>query len=717
MKKLCLLLALASLFLVPKSPAISLDDIQLWTGSGTNRAALVVEWNTPEFFNLTTVPAPIANKTMVWGYRFNGTATGDQMFNAIVTANPQLYAVESIDPTYGVEVKGIGFNRDATGIAGVTDGTNAYTVSSFTNGVLVANTNLDVDGIQSLNKGDLFWSGFNGPYWQLWNETNDSGGFFNSPNRGSSEFWDPNSYAQGQWVSAYYGLSDLTLTDGSWIGFSVSAAGYPTNTADPNYSAELNAFNNDEQAPPSPDGTYVAYVSNTNDFAGQIISTNNLDPASPYNNPAAVLNRPTLRFYDPFDGAVTDRVSIIDDPYNVTPDGSDVITEISSGGQMTVQLGRKVYNDPNNPYGIDLIVYGNSFFSGISGAGGLISDRTDLSVATLTSSSILGHSTIVSVSQDGTNWFTLPAQSHLFPDNAYRWDDTNSSWTDEEMNPNKPINPYIYTNQFAGTTVAGALDQFVGASGGTGYSLSASGLPWIQYVQIQPGPGTYTVIDAIAAVNPAAVGDALCIAPDNLANGITNLAFQSPNDCGQNQISISFDSVSEIAKISTVSLSEFSSFAPVIGNVSSAYKIQSRPVTGTNCTAFSAEVGLRAGNAYTGNGSDLRVFQWGCSNWISQPFSFNPTNHEALISGVTHFSAFVISQIVPPTLAIQPVTNGFTFQFAPVPNCAHILERSIDLVTWTPVSTNMPAGPQPVTLQDTNAPAGNCFYRLVLDIP
>src|SRR5580704_9949630 len=45
MKKLCLLLALASLFLVPKSPAISLDDIQLWTGSGTNRAALVVEWN------------------------------------------------------------------------------------------------------------------------------------------------------------------------------------------------------------------------------------------------------------------------------------------------------------------------------------------------------------------------------------------------------------------------------------------------------------------------------------------------------------------------------------------------------------------------------------------------------------------------------------------------------------------------------------------------
>ena len=35
-------------------------------------------------------------------------------------------------------------------------------------------------------------------------------------------------------------------------------------------------YNNDEQAPPSPDGTYAAYVCNTNDFAVQIVSTNNV---------------------------------------------------------------------------------------------------------------------------------------------------------------------------------------------------------------------------------------------------------------------------------------------------------------------------------------------------------------------------------------------------------------------------------------------------------
>ena len=88
----------------------------------------------------------------------------------------------------------------------------------------------------------------------------------------------------------------------------------------------------------------------------------------------------------------------------------------------------------------------------------------------------------------------------LFPDNAYRWDDTNDSWTDEEMNPTKPLNPFVYTNNFIGQSVASGLDQFIGAAGGTGYDLKASGFPWIQYVRVQPGAGTYTVIDAIAAV-------------------------------------------------------------------------------------------------------------------------------------------------------------------------------------------------------------------------
>lgn len=691
----------------PRVQAIALDDIPLWTGSGTNRAALVIEWNAPELFNNSSVPTPVANQTMVWGFRFNGPATGTQMLQAVLAADPKLYVVA--DETYGTFVESIGYNLNGNGVIGVTDGT---ATNAFTNGFLTSAT-VDPDAAAPLNPADLFWSGYFGPNWQVWTELGDTGGFAASPNRGSGPAWNPDTGIQGQWAYANFGLDELTLTNGSWIGFSVAAAGYDDNPNDPAY----NAYNNDEQAPPSPDGTYVAYVCNTNDFAVQVLSASNLDPTAPYNDPAAVLNRPTLQFFDPYGGDVTDRVSIIDDPYNVTPEGGAVITEIMAGGQITVQLGRRVYDCPDNPYGVDLIVYGNSFFDGVSGTLGAISDGTDLNAATLTSSAIFGHATTVSVSQDGAHWFALPPAAYLFPDNAYRWDAPNDSWTDEEMNPTKPLNPILYTNQFAGLTVAAALDQFIGAAGGTGYALKGSGLPWIQYVQIQPGANASTVIDAIAAVNPAAVGDALAIAPDNLAAGRPRLAFQNPGDARQNQIAINFTSLSEVARVTTASLSEFSSYAPVIGHVSSAYQIQSRPVTGTNPVIFQADLELRAGDAYPGNGNDLRVFQWNCTNWTSLPFSYNQTNHQVLVSGVTNLSAFVISQIVPPLLNIQALHNGFAFQFVPVPNGVQVLERSADLLAWTPIATNPPAGPAPVQFQDTNAPAGRAFYRLRLDLP
>ena len=123
----------------------------------------------------------------------------------------------------------------------------------------------------------------------------DSGGFFASPNRGTNQYWDPNTYLRANGQVAYYGLDDLPLDDGSWIGFSVSAAGYPIHRH--LMTPPINAFNNDEQAPPSPDGTYVAYVCNTNDFAVQIVSTNNLDPASPVQQSGGGAGPANVEFY------------------------------------------------------------------------------------------------------------------------------------------------------------------------------------------------------------------------------------------------------------------------------------------------------------------------------------------------------------------------------------------------------------------------------------
>lgn len=707
MKRLLTPLALAGALTLTHARAISMDDIQLWAGSGTNRAALVVEWNSPELLNQTTVPAPVANKTMVWGYRFNGTATGTQMLDAILAADPKLYFMVN-DEYAATIVVGIGYNRNGNGVIGLTDG---VTTNYFTNGMSTNNDTTFSDSAGPINPGDLYWGGWDGPNWQTFNETNDSGGFFNSPNRGSSPYWDTN-YNQGQWSYAQATLDDLPLTNGSWIGFSVAAAGFDYN----NSSDPANEIANDDgQAPPSPDGTYVAYVPNTNDFAIQIISTTNVDSAAPYNDPTAVLGPPALQFYDPAGGDATNRVSVIDPAYNVTPSGSKILAVIENGGEITVQMGHKIYADPSHPYGVDFVIYGNTFFDALSTGVGHVSDATDLSAVTFNSSGKSGHPALVSVSQDGTNWFTFSNVQTVFPDEAYRWDDTNASWTEEEMNPGKPLNPYLYTNNFAGQTVAGLLDQFVGASGGSGYSLSQVGLPWAQYIRVQTAPSAgEAVIDAIAAVDPVVTGDALSIAPDDIAAVNTNLFFQAPDNCSQNQVSVGFDNVRGIARISAVSLSDLDQFAPVEGNVSSAYQIQSLPLAGTP-VSYTATVGLRAGNSYNGNGNDLRVFEWSCTNWVSEPFTYDASDNEAVVPGVTNFSAFVVSQIVPPVLTALSATNGFAFQLTPVRNCPETLERSTDLKTWTAILTFTATNGEPVVLEDSNAPAGNAFYRLQLN--
>jgi hypothetical protein len=686
--------------------AISLDDIQLWAGAGTNRAALVIEWSIPESLTNSSVPIPIADKTLVWGYCFNGPATGAQMLGSILAADPKLYVIET--NSFGTLVSGIGYNLHGDGFIGITDG---VTTNYISHGVLT-NGSVSIDSAYAINGGDLYWGGAAGPKWEVWNELGDAGGFFSSPRRGTNLYWTPTNTVtfsagyQGQWAYSQSKLDGLQLTNGSWIGFSVAAGEYEANTNAP--------YDQHKHAPISPDGTYVAYVANMNDFAIQIMSTNGIDSSVPYEDPSALLGSPALQFYDPYDGNVTDRVSIIDPPYNVTPAGSNILAEIEDGGEITVQMGRKIYADSHHPYGVDFVVYGYAFFDSLSTGAGIVGDGTDLSAVTLNNSAFWGHPAVISVSQDNTNWLTFTNIQEVFPDEAYRWDDTNTSWTQEQMNPTKPLNLYLYTNSFAGQTVAGVLDQFAGASGGTGYSLSKVGLPWIQYIRVQPAPGTYMVLDAIAAANSVVTGDALSIAPDNITGGSTNLFFQSPNDFSQNQVAIGFNGVSGIARISTVSLSDLSPFAPVEGNLSSAYQIQSLPLVNGPVT-YTASVGLGAGNGYTGTGGDLRVFEWNCTNWTSEPFTYNAANNEVVVPGVTNFSAFVVSQIVPPVLTAVSATNGFVLQLTPVPNCPETLERSTNLVTWTSVLTFTATNAQPITLDDSNAPMDNAFYRVQLN--
>lgn len=210
--------------------AFTFDDITFWTGTGSNRAAMVITWSAPEVINpdKNGVPAPIATQTMVWGYRFDGVKNGEDMFNAIVAADPRLYAMVSGQTQYGKAVFGIGYDLDNDGGYGLTDTVVTYTPSNFTNG-LVVGTYSDPDWFVPTDSEDLYWGGWYGPNWEMWHEQGGNGGFLSEPDRGSDPYASQaeGQYAwyQGQWEHAQAGMSGLTLENGSWMGWTVAAGG------------------------------------------------------------------------------------------------------------------------------------------------------------------------------------------------------------------------------------------------------------------------------------------------------------------------------------------------------------------------------------------------------------------------------------------------------------------------------------------------------------
>jgi hypothetical protein len=241
----------------------------------------------------------------------------------------------------------------------------------------------------------------------------------------------------------------------------------------------------------------AGYVYRPDDFAVEVIDSVGLPGTGLYNDPQAILGRPTLAYVT---GGTSHRVSVVEPAFNLSPDGGKVVTTLALNTQITVRMGRKVYDDPNNPYGIDLLVYGNSFFAGSGGAAGTGNLNTFIL------SGVAAEAVKVSVSQDGVNWYRYdngPYADGMFPTNSYVWDRGTAHWTDEEADPTRPVNPALTMNNFVGKSAADAIDLYGGAAGGTGFDLAQSGFAWIQYVKVEGLSGfAGGEIDAIAAVRP-----------------------------------------------------------------------------------------------------------------------------------------------------------------------------------------------------------------------
>lgn len=154
----------------------SFNDIVLWTGTGPNKAALVIEWTTPDG----------SYTSKVWGYRWSGTKDGRDMLNAIKAADPRIFEKAG---SYGDQtVFGLGYDMDCDGFTYVAG----------------ANETGHADDANDVYKEGWMYQG----YWSYWLSTNGT-----------------------SWTYSNYGIANRTLTNGSWDGWRFAYA--PSWTANP----------------------------------------------------------------------------------------------------------------------------------------------------------------------------------------------------------------------------------------------------------------------------------------------------------------------------------------------------------------------------------------------------------------------------------------------------------------------------------------------------
>ncbi|MFZ4573944.1 MAG: hypothetical protein ACOYN0_06070 [Phycisphaerales bacterium] len=193
-----------------------------------------------------------------------------------------------------------------------------------------------------------------------------------------------------------------------------------------------------------------------------------------------------------FPGAVT--------PFNPAF-GVDEILSVGAGGRVIVAFDEPVVDDPMNPFGLDLIVFGNAGFIDQS-----FSDP-DVAVGTATPEGALfgrGRGSAVEVSANGTTWFPVSGSvDALFPtlgylDLAGPYDlgpgSVQSDFT-------RPVDPGLSPGGMSFNQLVAAYD---GSGGGTGFDISTTGLPSISFVRITNVSLVSAAfeVDAFADVSP-----------------------------------------------------------------------------------------------------------------------------------------------------------------------------------------------------------------------
>lgn len=161
-------------------PVVNIDDIEFWVGTGANHAGLALDWQGDA----------TAENSLVWGYRWDGIAKGVDMLNAVVAADPRLYAKQGTISGLGFAVIGLGYDANNDGQFALDDDT-FFDEQGFA-------TSSPSDGAVSVDPGDWYAEG-----WFV-------SGFWHYGIASTSPF------DGGTWGRSGGGISNRSLANGSW---------------------------------------------------------------------------------------------------------------------------------------------------------------------------------------------------------------------------------------------------------------------------------------------------------------------------------------------------------------------------------------------------------------------------------------------------------------------------------------------------------------------
>ncbi len=268
------------------------------------------------------------------------------------------------------------------------------------------------------------------------------------------------------------------------------------------------------------------YDFNEKDFAVEVISYEPGDGVGtdsitlqPFTNALTALGRPTVdttgNGFD-IDPDWTIPVVPVWPAYRAT----ELVT-IGQGGHLILKFGRRVYDDPRNPFGRDFIIFGNVLQTAAATdqAQTWVHDPEEV----ILTGNVHAEPGLVAVSQDGTNWITFtdgpfadtfaPTLGRIYdPDDPVEMTGWTNEWWGVPTNPTWPLDPAVASTNLAGRSLVEVAQIYGHSAGGTSFDLGELDLPvdpdagwkWIQYVRIKPIPGHGTPeIDAVSIVSPA----------------------------------------------------------------------------------------------------------------------------------------------------------------------------------------------------------------------